>query len=299
MSYEDTRTRFKNIESRLLAQMPPFQIALLDRIAEIEPCRVGCRGFENLGKKATAGLAEAANIASVSERRDFGRALIARLAQDTMERAAGLVLTPRILERTRCWLIRLAGFLETMETVDYAFPGDIFCKDYRFVTMMTVPCGAQVVDLNDGVGPKTAIKLALQNPLAGVRAVRSTWFRPHTESRYLEEFNEAGWENCYREIAYLLKLHPKIRGMAATSWFYDPALSDISPRLEYLRKLPVDHGATLVRHATTDFDVLSATATSPTRRALYETGKYKPLCCSILWDRRDMLAWADETTANA
>ena len=298
MSDQYTRLLFQQIEDRLLSQMPPVQIALLERLAAIEPCRMGCRGFENLGQNAVAGLTEAANITSARERRDFFRALIARLAQGTLQRAASMLLTPRILERTQSWLLQLAGFLESMEEIDYAFPSDWFCKDYRFVTLMTVPCGAQVVDLNDGVGPKTALKLALQHPLAALRAVKSPWFRPHTEGRYLEEFNELGWENCYREIAALLELHESIRGMAATSWFYDPVLSSISPRLAYLRKVPVENGAMLVRHATTNFDIQSATATSSTRRALYEAGEYQPVCCSILWDRIDIIDWAKKSIAN-
>lgn len=290
---------FQKLERQLLSQMPSVQIALLDRAASIEPCRVGCRGFENLGRHAVAALNEAASISDECERRNFSRALIARLAQGTMDRTASMSLTPKIIERTRQWLPRLAEFLEALVTSDYCFPQDLFCKDYRFVTMMTVPCGAQVLDLNDGVGPKTSLKLALQYPLAGVRAAKSAWFRPHTESRYLDEFSDLGWKDCYREVAELLELHPSVAGMVATSWFYDPALSEVSPRLSYLRQLPADNGAMLVRHGTTDFDIHSAIATSPTRRALYDAGKYKPVCYSILWDRRDLIAWASNPSANA
>lgn len=299
MIEDQTSRRFHQLERELISQMPSQHISLLDRLASIEPCRTGCRGFENLGQNAVAAMNDAACISDERERRNFNRALIARLAQGTMERAAQMSITPKIIERTRQWLPRLAEFLEALETTDYSFPQDLFCKDYRFVTMMTVPCGAQVLDLSDGVGPKTSLKLALQYPLAGLRAAKLTWFRPHTESRYVDEFNDLGWQNCYREVAELLKLHPSVAGMVATSWFYDPALSEVSPRLAYLRQLPVDNGAMLVRHGTTDFDVQSATATSPTRRALYEAGKYKPVCCSILWDRRDLISWASNPSANA
>jgi hypothetical protein len=291
--------RFQKVESRLVSQMSLAQTALLDRTSAIEPCRAGCRGFENLGRSAVAALTEAASITNEHERRDFSRALIARLAQSTLKRADGMLLTPRILDLIRQALSRLADFLEKVESDDYSFPADHFCKDYRFVTLLTIPCGAQVVDLSDGIGPKTALKLAFQKPLAGVRAARSAWFRPHTESRYLDDFNDAGWQDCYRLLAGLLELYPAVRGMVATSWFYDPALSAISPRLTYLRKLPVDNGARLVMHGTTDFDVRSATSASPTRRALYEAGKYKPVCCSVLWDRRDLIAWAANTSATS
>lgn len=292
MTDEQMVLRFEAIEASLRAAMPAERQALLERIAATEPCRAGCRGFENLGGAVVTALRNAAAISDETERRDFSRALVARLARSTMTLAAGLALTPKIVERTRAWLPRLADFLEGQEQGDYWFPGDWLCKDYRFVTMMTVPCGAQVVDLDDGVGPKTALKLALRHPAAGMRAWRQPWFRPHTEGRYLDEFNDAGWQDCYREIARLLERHPQIRGMAATSWFYDPALGEISPRLDYLRRLPMDHGALLVRHGTTPFDIHSATATSASRRALHEAGNYDPVCCSILWERRDLIAWA-------
>ena len=167
-------------------------------------------------------------------------------------------------------------------------------KDYRFVEALSVPCGAQVVDLADSIGLKTAITLA---SVISIReawsSFRNDWFRVHTEGRYLDEFNESGWTRCYREISKLYSLHPHIRGMVATSWFYDPQLEAISPRLAYLASLPMSNGAIRVAHGTTEFDIRSATATSSTRRDLYETGRYTPICHSILWKREDMIRWAE------
>ena len=74
--------------------------------------------------------------------------------------------------------------------------------------------------------------------------------------------------------------------MAATSGFYDPQLSAISPRLAYLPDLPMQYGARRVAHGTTEFDIKSATATSPTRRELDDQGKYTPICHSILSEQR-------------
>lgn len=290
MDDKNLLSRFKTLEQELRLSMPPERLNLLERIAAIEPCRNGCRGFENFGSLVVTALRECRGDSD--EQRDFSRALIARLAQLTMTRAAGLALTRHIIERTRQWLPRLAEFLETKTSGNYAFPGDWFCKDYRFVTMMTVPGGAQVIDLSDGIGPKTALMLAMRHPLRGLRAARSTWFRVHTEARYLDEFNDAGWQDCYRELARLLTLHPHVQGMVGTSWFYDPALADVSPRLAYLRSLPIANGAVSVRHGTTAFDIHSATATSASRRALHEAGKYEPVCHSILWGRSDLIDWA-------
>ena len=85
----------------------------------------------------------------------------------------------------------------------------------------------------------------------------------------LNEFNEQGWDKCYLRIADLLDLRKDIQGMIGTSWFYDPQLLEISPRLAYLQKCPLERGAFLLRHGTGHFDIEHATMTSKTRRRLY------------------------------
>jgi hypothetical protein len=44
---------------------------------------------------------------------------------------------------------------------------------------------------------------------------------------------------------------------------------------------------------TSDFDIASATARSPTRRKLYEAGKYVPISYTLLWPRERLLRWDD------
>ena len=51
----------------------------------------------------------------------------------------------------------------------------------------------------------------------------------------------------------------------------------------------------LLRGHTSDFDIENATAKSQTRRRLYEAGEYLPVAHRILWLRRDILRWADQT----
>lgn len=293
MTEDETRRRFVALSGRLLDALPLQARGEVERLARIEPCRAGCRGFENLGPEAVSALGAAGRAGTPAERRELSRVLMATLAVDAMARIRARALLPEVVERSVAWMPRLLAFLEGEIADDYWFPGDLFLKDYRFVTALTVPCGAQVIDLNDGVGPKTALLLARKHPLAAASAYAAPWFRPHTEGRYLDEFNDAGWTHCYRLVAGLLRLYPRIRGMVATSWFYDPQLSRVSPRLAYIREFPMAHGALIVAHGTTPFDIHSATATSATRRKLYEAGEFTPVCHSVLWRREDMLAWAD------
>jgi hypothetical protein len=110
----------------------------------------------------------------------------------------------------------------------------------------------------------------------------------------LNDFNERGWDNCFLRIAELLERKKDIRGLVGTSWFYDPQLLKISPRLAYLRQRPLERGAFLLRHRTGSVDIENATMKSETRLRLYQEGKYTPIVLSIVWPRKDLICWADQ-----
>jgi hypothetical protein len=191
---------------------------------------------------------------------------------------------------------RLLTYIQSSDQ-DYYYPNDNFLKDLWFTSGLTVPCGAQVVELRSIIGYRASARWMLRRPC--VRYAQSIlrsgqivpWLRIHTESRYLADFNEQGWDACYLRIAALLRAHPEALGMAGTSWFYDPQLESVSPRLSYLRKLPMERGASVVRSGTSEFDIRSATAKSESRRRLYEAGKYVPVSYTLLWPRQELLAW--------
>lgn len=119
------------------------------------------------------------------------------------------------------------------------------------------------------------------------------WYQIHTHTSVIADFNEEGWEQCYRVIAGMLALNPIVKGMFGISWFYDPGLEEISPRLRYLRQTPLSGGARLFyRGGDETENVRNATSKSETRRKLYEAGKYKPVAYAMVWRRADLLRWA-------
>lgn len=85
----------------------------------------------------------------------------------------------------------------------------------------------------------------------------------------------------------MLAIYPSVRGMWGGSWFYDPALEEVSPRLSYLRKVPAENGA-YVFYSNIDIDG-GALATSESRKKAYESGNYLPKSYSLMWPRRAML----------
>ncbi len=167
-----------------------------------------------------------------------------------------------------------------------------------FVLAINVPCGAQLLDLRSTV-PLTSVILSVyreRSPKNLIRYVRckgfGIWFRGHTDVEYLDEFNEDGWDKFYLRIAELLLRRKNVRGLVGTSWFYDPQLVNITPRLSYLQLRQIERGAFHMRHRDTELDIMFATKTSNTRRRLYQEGRYNPVPYSLIWDRNELINWA-------
>jgi hypothetical protein len=175
---------------------------------------------------------------------------------------------------------------------------DAFLKDLSICLLLSFPCVAQVVEQIGGIprraltsgGPGQALRLGAYLVRTGLQA--GPYLEIHTHTPMLDGFNEAGWERCYELVAELLALRPDCPGMVGGSWFYDPALADISPRLAYLADTPIGGGAFRVRLGASAVDAELATATSASRRALVEAGKYVPTKWLLVWPRKALLAWA-------
>jgi hypothetical protein len=174
---------------------------------------------------------------------------------------------------------------------------DLFHKDLGLATMRLYAAGAQLVDVRTGIGRVTLIKggmrelprrLAIFLKIGGFKP----FFQIHTHLAYLDEFNEEGWNECYRCCAELYALHPRALGMYGGSWFYDPVLSTISPRLNYLRATPQEAGAFCLFDSVSEQTIDDATATSPTRKSMYKEGTYQPKSYALIWPREAQIRWA-------
>lgn len=237
------------------------------------------------------------------------RAAVAALALSFPARRPAIVLPQSLRGLYRQGFDRLAGWLDEGR----AYDDDSFAKDVRLAAGLSVPAEAQDVDVGVRRSPGhaaarvrralvSAARLAARGDAAGLKRFAaagpaSPWLQIHTDSRRLGEFHEAGWIACYGRIAELLALNPQYAGLVGQSWFYDPAVAEISPRLAYLQAEPLAHGAVRVRLGAGPLDVERATATSETRRRLYEAGRYRPRCWAIFWPRKALIAWAEARRA--
>ena len=229
------------------------------------------------------------------------RGLIAALALKLPDIVSELRLPASVLDLYPRSFDTLVSSLQS-DVSDY--DPDFYAKDLRFVLGLSVPAGAQIVDLHARLGPKLILR-QLHRP-EGLRVLRSyvaagghgCWLQIHTDTRDTADFNEEGWDACYLRVADLLRCHPAAVGMLGTSWFYDPALVAISPRLAYLQK-PVDEGAFRARIGPSALDAERAGTKSSTRKALIESGEYVPAAFSLAWPRAALIRWADRQGAAA
>ena len=83
-----------------------------------------------------------------------------------------------------------------------------FLKDITYVSGEVIPCGAQSVAVRSKISIKRLLSVdalkAFSSPRewgTSVVAFGCEWFRCHTDSRNLGEFNEKGWDKSFKYIA--------------------------------------------------------------------------------------------------
>ena len=184
----------------------------------------------------------------------------------------------------------------------YSYGNDKFCKDIAICCLRMIPTGSRKIHLN-GI-PKTflfkgkihhifsKVLFVLFN-LKGLKPL----YEMHTDSHdpdLMAEFNLEGFIRSYKRIAGILKENPRVKGAFAGSWFYDPQIASISPRLAYLREIITDNGGKVFYMGDNKASTQDALLKSPMRRKLFEEKKYIPRVYMIIWPRKNMLQWTEK-----
>jgi len=174
---------------------------------------------------------------------------------------------------------------------------DPWRKNLLILSGGLVPVGAEFADPSSGIPRSTLLRGGVGQSLrlAATIALQTGGFRPclelHAHPDSLEDFNVEGWERTYHRLAELMAENPQFKAVIASSWFRDPALATISPRLGYLREFPCRHGAGLYVTGRDEQGTSGALARSPTRRRLFECGQYVPTIHLLVWPRSTLLGW--------
>ena len=254
--------------------------------------------FDQPGHRAEEALSSAFGPALTDGHR---RALIAHWALEMPGRIAAADLPEASLELYPEWIGRMADFLTAAAN---PYDRDFWAKDVRISLVLSVPgARTQMIDLSSPMGPGQVLRHACEgwgwSVIPSYIAARSwkPWLEVHTESRELSDFNEAGWDRAWATAAEICKRRPQMAGMLGSSWFYDPPLEQISPRLAYLRVNPLNHGAFLLHQGPGEIHTQRAATSSPTRAALIEKGEYTARSWIVAWPRAALIRWADSRAA--
>jgi len=214
---------------------------------------------------------------------------------DSLERLKQKNLTDEILHLYHEWFNWVLEDFSKQPDDYYDHRCDSFAIDVMVCSLRYIPIGgAWIVEFRN-VGLRPLFSGSVKQFFSYLYFIifKAHGFSPyvttHTAERTLCHFNEHEMNLTYMRIVELMKLNPRIKGYYRRSWFLDPNLEDISPRLGYLRKVPLQNGAKLFAAGTKEGDIKNAIAVSRTRRRLYEEGKYLPTGYALIWPRKEFL----------
>lgn len=191
---------------------------------------------------------------------------------------------------------RIVSELETNPSEWYSWDEDLFCKDLAICCFRMFPAGCLKTEMHAGiprimfmkVKPSEMIRFtALMMRLGGF----NPYFEIHLDVRYKADLNPEGWDYALRLVGQMLDLFPEVKGITGASWFFDPQMRTISPRLSYLRQHIEEAGGKFFFAGRNDHVIELATSASATRRNLYENGTYLPASYMTIWPREKVLEW--------
>jgi len=212
-------------------------------------------------------------------------------------------LPPSIAKLYPAFFDRFARFLSNPCMRQYK--ADFYRKDVRYALGLTVPCGLLQADLRYRIGPKLVLRdiVHSRSLLAGWDYISASawgrWYNVHIDTREMRQFNLAGWTASFSCIAEMLEINRSVCGTAATSWYHDPVVGEISPDLAYLRRNQLENGAFSLWLGSAPHHTKNAIYGSPVRQRLYTEGRYLPSCYLIAWPRQILIAWAQSRCAAA
>ena len=243
-------------------------------------------GSYHLSPRASAFLAQV----PAGSRADYICGFILALGGSLRRRFARSGLPEPFLARYRACFARM--FDEMEQGVFIADPANDVCvKDMALAMLTLVPCAAVMHLPGVGIGRKLLLHAGTSAWAKVLQAGgRAPYLEQHVHTPTLAmTFNADGFEESYALAARLLRADKRLRGIFGTSWFYDPAAIQLTPRLAFLRDGPSARGGLFFRVGPDAESTALATATSPTRRQAAESGAYRPCRYGLIWPRADVL----------
>jgi hypothetical protein len=242
------------------------------------------RPYAQLGR-----LAAVASASPAEHREGFAALLLRKL-----EPLPGWSVPNALTELHFAEWDRLRNDLTQQPDAYYTATNDSMVKDLAIASGLMLGTGYSVIE-RSGVPRSWMVRGGPVRWPANLAAFGATrGFSDFTETHMHDRcarLSESTWTKTIYDCAELMRANPPIRGLMASSWFFDPAVASVSPHLAYLHGLPQSGGATFFDLGTSAHTVALATTASKARRALYEGGKYHPRLFGLIWPRERVLRW--------
>ena len=201
---------------------------------------------------------------------------------------------------TARWQSRIVRMIAAGETQSYEEPGETLYKDLGACRGAGFVAGAWIVHeasparrflIAGGVGSAVRSLPFFARHVLGRKRWLSAFLNPHEKVH----FNAVGFTLVARAVAARLAADHDLAGLfLGASWLYDPALPRISPRLGFHRAIALPGGARTFLSAREGAQSWALNA-SPTRRAAFEAGDYRPQSHILFWPRTALIDWAART----
>jgi len=283
-----TEAQIRVADHSLLAEVPPERyVSLLDQVDDFA-------GYRGVTPEIDATCNEILRRTGERGLEYYHKLILLRLIQEFDCRAVKCNYSDSVRELFYGQFQRIIATFPKEGTGVYLFKSDSFRKDLAICRQRLIPCGVQFLDSMSGIPRSWMLRGGVGRTLRMARTIlKLGGFRPlyqlHTDHRQLHEFNPTGWLRCYGRTAALLRLNPKILGVFGSTWWYDPAIAEVSPRLRYLRDVPESAGAQFFYIDESEDNTANAVANSPERYRKHAQGAYRPKRYAMIWPRRCLM----------
>lgn len=227
----------------------------------------------------------------------YHRVTMLTLMDAFAERASGFNYPKSIIAQFKINFARIREHIAQSEIGTYAHTADNFTKDFAICRQTAFPAGGCWVIDHHGSFPRRVLFTG-----GVIQFFRLAWlylfvtrghrpfYSPHIHDDLVQWYTPEQAYAYRLRIAEMLRCHPKVKGLAGASWMTDPVVAEVSPKLRWVREIPSKNGCQYFR-AREDIDG-GALVRSPTRRKLFNEGKYVPTQYLRVWPRDRLISWA-------
>ena len=298
-SLDKANTRFET-ELNSFSKEILYRFPLADYLNDVKTCHGRGRLTSlTLAKKRSQIFKQ---IASEYGRRILSLYLKSALSffmSDSLKRLCSKKLPGEILRLYNEWFERILGDFSTQPDKYYDCCCLSFALDVKVCSLRNIPVGGAWIIETRTVGLRPFLGGGVSQFFKYLQYVSleaggfAQYYSMHTAPRYMRHFNAREIHFAYLRMADLMKMDPYVKGIYNISWYLDPGLEEISPKLAYLRQMPLQNSAKLFAAGTTKKDIKYALTASFVRQRLHKEGRYAPTAYAFIWPRKNFLDWAD------